>query len=910
MPDFGHVVNIPPARHLEAELESLAAAPRPEAVAGIRQMRVREMAAVGRFQLDHLAEATGQDVCTQITALVDAQVAGLARRAMAKAGAPADWMEQVGVFAIGGYGRGEMNPFSDLDLLVFSVADRQPGWLAAAWSELQTLLWDVKFQVGASLRARSELERILDDDFVTATAAIEQRPLIAGEAVRAALLATLARFRDRRLRPFLAYKFEELAKRRTQAGVSVLLMEPNLKTNPGCLRDVQLLRNAGFAVFGSRNLLALAELDVITRQDLHGVLATNDHLLMLRSLQHFHHGRKQDIWQLTDQLRIADQLGYTDVSRLRAVEHLMRDHYAQVLHVHQMVDLVHSRLHATGHLGRKPSLLRSRRPLTDDFAIVQGQVHLSNPALWNAPDALLRMMRGCREAQRSDARLSFELQRAIRAHLSLVDESGRRDRGVAVTFLSILADVGRVAPILTDMHRAGLLGTYVPEFGTLTCLMQFDSYHQYTVDEHTLIALANLDAVVRGKAEGLPGMRRILPAIQRKDLLALSLLLHDMGKYMGRGHVARGAIMVAGVAERLGLAREEEDLVYFLVERHVALSDASRTRDVREPSFLAPFAERIGSIENLDALYCLTWCDAKAVGEGVLTGWQESLLAELYHGVAGHLAGAVPPASHHERLVDELMRGGFARADAEAFLAQLDNAYDHQVQPDEALKHARTFAEQRRDGVGLLHEEVDRVILVTAAVSDRRGLLADVAATLSGHGFDIIDARSWITVPPAGGIGVVLYSFRLSTIYPSRVAEEETWQRLRRDLLAVSRGGLDPRVLLERRRQALGLGRAADSGFDDPAVKVENTTSNHFTVVDIHTKDETGLLSRLCRVIAEQGLDIGYTCINTMGDVAVDVFYVRRGEAKLSDAEAEDLRRHLIASLQLGTPSSSGGPAS
>ena len=892
------IAQVPPARHLSDELRTIAGLPRNEAVAQLKALRVRELAAIAKYQAEHLAEVTGHDICMQVSALTDAIVINLAERAFAKVGAPADWREQVGIFAIGGYGRGEMNPYSDLDLLVLAGDGQPPEWAAKAWAELQPLLWDVKFQVGASHRSVPELARIIDEDFITGTAVVEQRALIAGEPLVTAMGEMIERFRKRRATPFLKYKLDELAKRRAQAGASVFLMEPNLKSNPGCLRDVQLLRNAAWATTGSRNVLTLVDLEVITREDLHGVIATNDHLLALRSLLHFHHGRKQDVWQLADQVRIAKLYGYSDVSSLRAVEHLMRRHYSLVLQVHQLVDLVISRLSATGHLGPKPILIKSRRALTADFSAVQEQAHLANIELWRAPDAVRRIMFGCRAAQQAGVRLSFELQRAIRAHLPLIDDEARHDPETAKTFLAILGDVGRVAPILKDMHACGFLGAWLPEFGNLTCHMQFDSYHQYTVDEHTLIGIGNLDAVAAGKVEGLPGMARIFPGVARKDLLCLSLLLHDMGKYMGRGHVARGAIMVAEVAKRLGLTAEEEDFVYFLVDKHVALSDASRMRNVQEPAFLAAFAERIGTIANLDALYCLTWCDAKAVGEGILTGWQEALLGELRLAVASQLSGA-RPASHHDRLASELAANGIPQAEAEAFLAQLGSTYDHQASPAEAVRHARVLAEQRRLGIGLLHELGERYIQVTAAIPDRHGLLAAVAATLSGHGFDVIDLRSWITTRPDGSSDVVLYSFRLSSIYPAKVKEIEAWEKLRKDLAAVSAGTLDARTLLARRRQTLGMNKPADSGFDDPAVKVEQRTSDHHTIVDVHTKDEVGLLAKLCQGIADHGDDIGYTLINTMGDVAVDVFYVSRSGRKLTDDEAEGLRMHLIGILNL-----------
>ncbi len=881
---------------LNRELIGLANAPRGEAVAALKALRVRELALIKQWQLEHLGELTGNDVCSAITALTDALVRHVVERAFARVDAPADWSNHVGVFAIGGYGRGEMNPGSDLDLLVLAATKTPQVWLAKGYAELQALLWDVKFQVGASQRNLAELERILQEDFVTGTAVIEQRPLLAGEVPQRELAALLERFRAKRTLPFLRYKLDELAKRRAQAGVSLFLMEPNLKTNPGCLRDVQLLRNIAFMVCGSRNLLSLTDLDAITRADLLGVAATNDHLLALRSLLHFHHGRKQDVFQLADQVRVAQQLGYADVSRLRAVEHFMKHHYALVLHVHQVVELTISRLRALGHLGRRPLLILSRRTLNDDFSSVESLVYLAKREFWTEPDAGVRLLSMCRQAQSRDLRLSIELQRTIKANLHVITDAVRHDRAVGKIFLELLGDAGRVHPILVDMHNAGLLGAYLPEFGNLLCLMQFDSYHQYTVDDHTLLAMKNLDAVAQGEPS-LPNMGRIFPTIARKDLLALSLLLHDMGKYMGRGHVARGAIMVDQVAKRLGLTEAEEELVYFLVERHVSLSDASRMRNFHEAAFLAAFAERMGSVANLNALYCLTYCDAKAVGEGIMTGWQESILGELRDAVEGQLlADGSHHASRHERLMDAFKTAGIELSAATAFLGELTGTYPYQVVPAEAVRHFQVLERAKREGVAIIHELKDNIIFLTAAVSDRHGLFADVAATLTGHGFDIIDARTWIAQQ-----GIVLYSYRLATIYPARIREPELWTRFLTDLRAVAVGTIDGQALLERRRNTVLVNKPADSGFEDPAVKTEQRTSDDFTIVDVHTKDQVGLLSRLCRAISAYGCDISYSSINTMGDVAVDVFYVSRAGKKLTDEDAEGLRQQLIGALGLVT---------
>jgi [protein-PII] uridylyltransferase len=894
-PETVHRITMPALGPVAAEIAATAALGRNEAVQALKRIRAREFESIHRHLVEHINETTGLDTVLTISALTDAVVRALVERAMARAGAPADWRSQAGIFAIGGYGRGEMNPHSDLDLLMLTLKPGV-GWAEKAWAELNTLLWDAKFQVGASHRSVPELERILEDDFVTGTAVIEGRPVDAGEPVQAAMSALLAGFRKRRGHAFLAYKLEELAKRRQDAGASLFVMEPNLKSNPGCLRDVQLLRNMAFLACGSRNLLALGELDGIQRGDLTGVLAAHDHLLELRSLLHFTHGRKQDVFQLADQVKVAKMLGYADVSRLRAVEHFMKRHYAQVRHVHQILELAASRLEAKGYLGlRIKPLIALRSTLCEGFSVIAGRVYLADQGFWRSPRAGARLIEMCREAQRRRARLSVELARAIAANIHVVDDAARADPAAACAFLGILGDLGWSKPILSDMHSAGLLGAWLPEFGLVDLLMQFDSWHQYTVDEHTIIAMGNLDALAAGSAPGLPRMGQVFARVARRDLLALGLLLHDVGKYMGRGHVARGAMMVERVARRLALPRQDEDLVHFLVQQHVALSDASRKRDFREPAFLQPFAERIGNQERLDYLYCLTWADAKAVGEGVLTGWQEALLGELYDAVSDRLAGrsAAPDGLRTAQLA-ALVAAGAVATEAERHLDELGGTYEHQIPPEEVVRHWRVLQAATRDGIGLLHELRDRHVHLTLALPDRHALFADVAATLSGHGFDIVDLRTWVTPR-----GQVVYTMRLSSIYPGRMNESALWARLVADLQAVSAGTLDARTLLAKRRSTVRASKAADSGFEDHAIKVDGQTSERWSVVDIVTRDDVGLLSRLCGAISGFGCEIGYACINTLGDVAVDVFYITRGGRKLDESASEDLRAHIAAELGL-----------
>nr|MDA3961015.1 hypothetical protein [Planctomycetota bacterium] len=689
---------------------------------------------------------------------------------------------------------------------------------------------------------------------------------------------------------------EEMQGRRQSAGRNLFLLQPNLKSNPGCLRDIQFLRNASYIISGSRNLHALRDLDVIEWDDIQQLFAANDHLVGVRSMLHFHHGHAQDELRLTDQLWLADQLGYSRGGRLLAVEHMMRLHYEKTLHVHQMVDITVNRMRGLGYVGRRRILIKSRRRMDDDFSSIDGRVYLANRDFWQYPDAPLRLMKMFRLAQRRGLRIGLELQREIkyRAHI-LHPEQVRQNHEIARIFLEIIGDLGKVRNILEDMHWSGLLGAYMPEFGRLTCHMQFNSYHQYTVDEHTLIALGMIDKVFTGEVPGVANMQQILQKLDRPDLLMLSLLLHDVGKFMGSGHVKRGAMMVRMIADRMGLDEIEEDLVHFLVDQHVTLSDATRNRNIHDPSFLADLASDMGDGYRLDLLYCLTFADAKAVGVGVFTGWQEALLAELHEACRNEIRwmtgqGAV---SRPQRVRDELHALGIAKEDAASFLDQMGESYAYQVQTHEVARHLELLKTAKAEGYALKHEVQGDAITVDMASLDRPRLLSEVAAALTGNGFEVVEARTWCTDK-----GMVLHSHRLQSTIPTAAADPTTWERLDRDLRKVVAKEADPADFIARRRSRITTDGPVDSGFHEIDVRIDQDSALSATVIDVRVKDYPGLLYDLCRIIADAGVEIEYASIATFGDVARDAFYVTQDSQKLEGRVALKLRNALRDHLQ------------
>ncbi|NRA37549.1 MAG: nucleotidyltransferase domain-containing protein, partial [Planctomycetes bacterium] len=581
----GQIVKIPLVDHLLDDANFIEHGTRSDAVTRAKEVLKREWQEIAQWQLDNVQSLNGAEISIRLTSVVDSVVSALARFAWKKSKAPEGAWRLSSVFALGGYGRGEMNPSSDLDIIVLHEPNQCPQWLTDANGEFNTLLWDAGFSVGSSMRSLHELEHIMKHDFVTATAVLEHRRVIGTADLEHELYEILERFRKKRGKAFLQYKIEEIMQRRNELGASVFLLEPNLKTNPGCLRDIQFLLNAAYIVFGGRNLHALQELSSVSNEDVEAIIEANTHILQIRCLQHFHHNTRQDKFELRDQVRVAKQLGYRGLSRLREVEVMMREHYHKILSVHLMVELLLSYLRNNGYLGRKITLIKTRRNISTYFASIAGQVYGRDRALWQRSDLMLMIMDIFLIAHRKNLKISKELQGDIRAHLPQMKEEDRHCPEIAQKFLQLLGDYGHVQETMEDMHNCGFLGHYMPEFSNISCLMQFDSYHQYTVDQHTLFALGNLDRVHRGEDEGLPGMTQILASIKRKDLLNLGLLLHDVGKYMGRGHVPRGAMMVGEIAKRMHLNEEEKDLVYFLVEKHVRMSDSSRMRDISDEEF-------------------------------------------------------------------------------------------------------------------------------------------------------------------------------------------------------------------------------------------------------------------------------------------------------------------------------------
>ena len=889
-------LQLPREASFEEVLAGITTTNKNEFVAAMKAARTDLWQRIHEDLVENVNELTGFEVTARLSAAVDSILSRSMAFAVARTEAPADWADELGIFALGGYGRGELNPQSDLDvMLIFRTADA-PAWVATLAEEFQTLLWDLGFQIGASARSLPELQAIIGHDFVTATALLEQRPVEAGQAVVDGVTEVLTWFKRKRLKPFIAYKIEELDERREKAGDSSYVLEPNLKTGPGGLRDIQLLRNMCFIVFGSRAMTSLTEFGSFRHADVQHIVEVNDVLIKMRSFQHFHHGHRQDQMTLTDQVRVAAQLGYQDGGPLRNVERMMQDLYFKVRHVQNMVELCRARLHALGHHGRNRFIITTRRKLCPGFVVISGKVFSAERDFWDKPDPFVRLVEMFEKAQERGARTGFELVRTIQSNLHRFRVSLRHDERIVASLRRMLRRVGRLYPVFSDMHACGLLGAILPEFGNITCHVQFNSYHHYTVDEHTLIALRVLDDVFEGREPGLAGMTDIIRSTPHRDVLSLALIMHDVGKYMGGGHVQRGALMVAPVADRFGLSDTEQELLHFLVLEHVTLSDASRMRDIQDPDLLVKMAAQMGSIERLDLLYALTFADARAVGPGIMTGWQAELLEQLRRNLVDVLSGRIgdEPVNLRQRLHARLVEEGVAAADADAFLDDLGETYVYQASPDRVGGHHACWAaaNQAGDRMAVRHRMLEKGMAIQVVLPDQNHLLRALSAVLCGHALDISATRAWTTTS-----GLILMMFEVEAVVPERWTEASRWKRFESDVRACLDGSATPQSFIEQRRSMLVVEKPADSGFDDVEVRIEQKTSDRATILDVKARDRIGLLTMLCEVIDEFGCSIDYACIDTRGDIAIDVFYLTLDEEKLPVDKAKALRSMIIERL-------------
>ncbi len=833
----------------------------------------------GQLEEDHWAGAGGVDSARRFSAAVDNLVrfivdSGTERftRRYTRA------HQRCAIIAQGGYGRCEMNPWSDVDLLVF-YSGRITPYIETINELLIQTLFDAGLQVGWAVRTSRECLD-LSTDLTIKTTLLDGRFLCGtpdlGAEFTEAVQDVLTQHDSGR---FVEAKLAESRKRRSQAGGSVFMLEPDVKEGMGGLRDLHSLLWTARVLKGVLGCEDLKAAGVMSGNELKELLAAAEFIHRVRNGLHFITRQKQDKLSFDRQDLLAERFGYQGADQQKAVDLFMREYYS-----HAAI-LARTSMDAIERLVAPPEPrgLVSRfgsRTLRPGVTVAGGQLVADEKIFRRDAVNLLRVFG---DAQRLDLALSSTTREAIRNNAGLLDEATAASDQAVEAFFQILGARSGVYRSLAEMNRLGVLGYLIPEFGRLFCMVQRDFYHVYTVDEHSLVGVRELE-LLRGGAylQESPVLTQIMRECPHADLIFLSMMFHDLGKGYGGDHDEKGALMVRAVAARLQISEEDTRALEFLVRHHLLMSSLAQNRDIEDPELIADFAKRVGSLKDLKNLYLLTFADMSAVGPGIWNGWKEHLLSEFYLRTAdvfekGEMSGSVDFERKVKRMKVRIAAGASAAAEKdrlEAFLASLPDSYFLASRDEEVISHWRLYESL---GSGLFRSGVEHFTdqgfsEMTFCGSDQPGLFAGVSGVLAAHGLNIASAR---IVTSSAGIVMDTYRVDHATADADPLSAE-VWDAIRRSGELALRGKLDVGNLvsasLDGRRvssSVAGARRRARIHVD-----VDNEVSSECSVIDVYAADRPGLLFSLASTLAELGLKIHRAKISTYVSQALDVFYV------------------------------------
>jgi [protein-PII] uridylyltransferase len=834
---------------------------------------------------------------------------------------------KVAILATGGFGRRELAPFSDLDLLF--LCEQEPG--AEVLELAQALLpplWDAKVDAGHAVRAYDQALALPATDLAAATALLDARFLIGDEQLSQRFLADYhARVAATAAQDFVARLREEQKKRHGRFGATIFLLEPDLKNGPGGVRDLCTGRWAAVARFGTSDPRRLQDLGVMTERLATAFEAAREWLLRIRIAMHTTAGRRQDQLRFALQEALAPVLcpnvkmveGDIRPAVHPAVEALMHQFHAHAKLIRRETERLLQRAAVRDDYRRLTVPLKLRGGDGDDpsFVLRDGAIEPNDESVFlTKPSEMVRIFSAAIEL---DVPLALRTRELISENCVAYGEALLDDPDAGRRFVEVVTDISdHATPTrLEEMHDLGLLSALMPEWEPSSGRVQHDIYHVYTVDQHALYAVARMHAIARGDlADEFPAPTEAIRVVDRPIALFIGTLLHDVGKPWGKPHSDIGADLVVKIALRLGIDEEDIHRAEFLVRQHLVMGQMSQRRDLEDLEMIADFAKLCGDEENLRELYLLTFCDLSSVAPDNLTTWKETLLRELYQRTltvlrrGGDLLGGerAEIVERRQKRASQLLADGGNRASAAALFQGFPDRYFAENSAARVAGHMRLVDQRHRSGtasaIEVSHQKRLEVTEMVLAAGDEPGLLADVAGVLHANKINIVDAAIYSRVSTPDQPAEALDIFRVRDSYGRPVTDEARWTKIRGDLEAVISGREKVETLVAGR--ARGDSIATWKVPEVPTeIKIDNRDSRKFTIVEVTTGDYPGVLYAIARTLSEQGLDIHRSKIATEANRVVDTFYLRdrRSGEKLTDVVAiASLREALLASL----PTASG----
>lgn len=794
--------------------------------------------------------------------------------------------------ATGGYGRGELSPFSDIDLMFLHTADLEEDFALIARS-IASPFWDLKIDVSYSMKTIDESIKLAEIDLVTWTSLMESRYLAGSEDMYREFKQELEKSSKKwGTEKYIEFLLKSSAERHKRYGDASYMLEPHIKEGAGGLRDYHAILWAARVVVGEAGISRMAEEGMLDDEEAVSLQNSVEFVSKIREHLHYRSGRKSDRLYFGVQEELAAEMGFESRNSVSPIIEFMRCYYFAARNIKEVNQSFFKRITDRSRTYPVQSIGKGLAAgggwiLTDDRG--------------TAPRGIEWVMNAVREAGRRGLEIHPDLKRTMARIIASADEDEFKASTIHETFLSFAKDAENFHRYIEIMNQTGLLRRYMPEFEKIAGLKDYSTYHVYTLDIHTFLTLRELSRLIKGEYESeFPLITRAIREVERIDLLVLGALLHDIGKVGPGEHPQRGAAIAADILHRIGLDAESADIVVSLVRNHTLLVRTAQRRNLNDEDVILRCADEIGSVQNLNMLYCLTFADSRATGPTAWSKWKEMLVHELYEKTK-HILERGSGVSKQLIRAEDIMsfvssRPGVRRRDVEEFVKKMPNRYLGSVRPSEAARHfllvsratGRLFSSQAS------YIAENNMCEWTVCTRDRPGLFSCLAGVLTINGLNILSANIY-----TGSDGLVLDIFQVTHPRRELLKSDRLWRKVDKDLADILEGKLDldravkhyvrPSPLPSVRKPTVAT-----------RITVDNQSSDFFTIVEICSFDRPGVLFKITRSLYRLGLNVFFAKITTKNEEIIDTFYIRDlSEQKvLSPEQLEEIQKSVISELQ------------
>ncbi len=794
----------------------------------------------------------------------------------------------VSLVAVGGYGRGELHPYSDVDLLILldeSVSDAPP----ASLSDFLTQLWDIGLEIGHSVRTIQECRQQAEEDITIATNLLEARFLCGDETLFDSLEQLTVDNKTWDTRRFFELKRQEQFERHQKYNDSANNLEPNLKESPGGLRDIQVVTWVAQQHFDVRNLEGLRQKGFLANSEFETLQQAQDFLWTIRFALHQIAGRKQEKLMIDHQRELAKQLGYADNESRLAVEQFMKDYYRCARSVSQMNSLLLQLFEETIILADEA---RDIKIINRRFQSHNGYLETINPGIFAYyPYALLEVFLVLEQnPQLKGVRASTTRQ--IHAHLHLIDNKFRADLRNRTLFMEIIRQPKGVTHEFRRMNELDVLGAYLPEFGRIVGQMQHDLFHAYTVDEHTLFLVRNLRRFsCEEYRDEFPLCSEVFHQLPKPELLYIAGIYHDIAKGRGGDHSVLGVVDAKAFCERHSLSSYDTDLICFLIRHHLAMSSTAQKSDLEDPDVIKKFAELVQTTDRLNYLYLLTVADIRATNNNLWNGWRDSLLKQLYHSTRQWIEHTEAQAKStreksykkYQEAMQMLEQRGHQQQDINLLWQGYDLEYFLRHSVDELIWQT----EERLDHAGedpliaLRTHNEKQTLEIFVVTKDRPGIFAAITSALEQCQLNVLDAKINVT---SESDALNTFIVNGDTLESLEIIKALKKQLANTDDIKAYCPVITPRTMKLFKTQ--------------PNIEFETNPQQNHTVMSLYTHDRPGLVSAVAQVFLACDIQLINAKINTLGDQVEDVFFITTQEdGALSEEEEDELKSRLVESL-------------